>query len=598
MKRGALRFFIVTACILLISSVFIWGYQTSWGKISIERLTLMAKDGTKLSTLIYIPENATSETPAPGAIVYHGRSQQGHGNDTWCMELARRGMVVLSPDMSGGGESDVTDRNMHGDVILDYAMSIDIIEKGNINLIGYSAGSSNALMTARFRPQHLNSSLMVFGPFFLILTGSVDAIKDIQTDFGIIKSTADQYDYFFIGDPAANRGLVSKAVNVGEMVESNKDYILNDSGSLFRYTEVGGTLHQTGNISSETIAAIIDFEGTVVDFPIHLENNDQAWGPQQFWSAVAAIDVLFLLAALIGLLLESSLFSSIINKRPQLKARTGAKAWILDILFSFIIPTILFVPVSAYAMAFIPPSKILSAPALTGIMAWLLSIAVIAVVRMVIRSNKMKKAGTPLQLSDYAIAAEGDTSIKWVNVAKALLIGVIVVVFFGIYMTALEAYLGVNFQIWNLATYLKPSGERILKSIPYMLIIFTVMFVGNMNQRTLLSTGNERKDMIIAVAVNAFLTASALFFLLLLQYGGSLLVGTGETIIPQLDVYGTGKNTSVGALDFAFGYCYMMGGTTAVVTYIYRKYGNIWAGVIPCAIFAGLFTYGGFSIVI
>lgn len=598
MKKGTLRFFIVTLCILIISSIFIWGFQTSWGKISIERLTIMSTDGTKLSTLIYIPENATSETPAPGAIVYHGRSQQGHGNDTWCMELARRGMVVLSPDMSGGGESDVTDRNIHGDVILNYAMGIDIIEKGNINLIGYSAGSSNAMMTARFRPQHLNSSLMVFGPFFLILTQSVDAIKDIQTDIGIVKATADQYDYFFIGDPEKNRGLISKAANIGEMVVSGKDYVLNDSGSTFRYTEVSGTLHQTGNISSETIAAIIDFEKSVVDFPVPLENDDQAWGPQQFWSAVAAIDILFLLAALIGLLLETSLFSSIVNKRPKLKTQKGAKAWILDVLFSFVIPTILFVPISAYAMAFIPASKLLSAPALTGIMAWLLSIAVIAVVRMVIRSNKMKKAGTPLQLSDYAIAAEGDTKIKWDNVGKALLIGIIAVIFFGLYMTALEAYLGVNFQIWNLATYLKPSGERVLKSIPYMLIIFIVMFIGNMNQRTLPSTGSKRKDMIIAVAVNAFLTASALFFLLLLQYGGSLLIGTGETIIPQLDVYGTGKNTSVGALDFAFGYCYMMGGTTAVVTYIYRKYGNIWAGVIPAAIFAGLFTYIGFSIVL
>ena len=60
-------------------------------------------------------------------------------------------------------------------------------------------------------------------------------------------------------------------------------------------------------------------------------------------------------------------------------------------------------------------------------------------------------------------------------------------------------------------------------------------------------------------------------------------MGTGETIIPQIDIYGTGKNTSSGSLDFAFGYCYMMGGTTGVVTYIYRKYGNIWAGVIPAA---------------
>ena len=93
------------------------------------------------------------------------------------------------------------------------------------------------------------------------------------------------------------------------------------------------------------------------------------------------------------------------------------------------------------------------------------------------------------------------------------------------------------------------------------------------------------------------LAALPLFILLFMQYGGSLMIGTGETILPQMDIYGNGKNTSVGALDFAFGYCYMMGGTTGAVTYLYRKYGNIWVGVIPAAIFAGMITLMSFTIV-
>ena len=151
--------------------------------------------------------------------------------------------------------------------------------------------------------------------------------------------------------------------------------------------------------------------------------------------------------------------------------------------------------------------------------------------------------------------------------------------------------MGIDYQVWNLSTYLKPSPERVVKAIPYMIVIFIVMFSGNISQRVLPSTGNERKDMWIAVTVNTVLTASALFVLLLMQYGGSFLYGTGEVIFKQ----GAGK--SVGALDFAFGYCYMMGGTTGVVTYLYRKHGNIWVGVIPCAIFAGVVTLSSFTLV-
>ena len=131
----------------------------------------------------------------------------------------------------------------------------------------------------------------------------------------------------------------------------------------------------------------------------------------------------------------------------------------------------------------------------------------------------------------------------------------------------------------------------------FVIIIFVVMFIGNMGQRVLPSTGNERKDLWIAVAVNTVMTAAALFILLFIQYGGSLIIGTGQTLIPQIDIYGTGQNTSCGSLDFAFGYCYMMGGTTGVVTYLYRKYGNIWVGVIPCAIFAGVVTLSSFTLV-
>ena len=74
------------------------------------------------------------------------------------------------------------------------------------------------------------------------------------------------------------------------------------------------------------------------------------------------------------------------------------------------------------------------------------------------------------------------------------------------------------------------------------------------------------------------------------QYGGSFLYGTGEVFFKQ-------NGGSTGALDFAFCYCYMMGGTTGVVTYLYRKYGNVLVGVIPCSVFAGLFTLVGFTLV-
>ena len=582
--------------ILLVCSIFIWGFQTSWGKVHVERIYLNSQDGTSVSSLIYIPENATDETPAPAAVIYHGRSNHAHSNDTWSMELARRGFVVLSPDLQGGGESDPDiDRGVQAITTAQYANNLSFVKKDSLNLVGYSAGTATVLQTYGAMPDKVNSVCMVFGPFMMQMAGGFDFV---DAHFGLIKSTADQYDYHFIGDPDACLAATAEMSGI-DGLEPNKDYDRN--GKLFRYAVIDGTLHQTGNISGATISEIVKFENDVVDAPVKLDNSDLAWKPQQLFSGVACIAMMFLLAALVNLLMQNEFFASAANAVPKGGTpRKGAKAWCIDLLFSLVIPALIFVHVSAYTIKWTGLGtkwvKILPSANLNGIMAWLVVLALIGIVRMVIKSNKAKKAGTPLTLGDYALGADGDTKIDWSKPAKGFLMALIVAVFVFTWLWLIEGFMGINYQVWNLSTYLKMSPMRIVRAIPYCLIIFFVMFVGNMSQRILPSTGSEKKDMWRAVIINTVLTASALFVLLLAQYGGSMLIGTGQTIIPQIDIYGTGQNTSSGSLDFAFGYCYMMGGTTGVVTYLYRKYGNIWVGVIPAAMFAGLVTLSGFTV--
>ncbi|MCD8018953.1 MAG: alpha/beta hydrolase [Clostridiales bacterium] len=595
-RSGAVRFFAGCMAILLVCSVLIWGFQSDWGRVEIKRIYLTGEDGSTISSLIYIPENATDETPAPVVVIFHGRSNHAHSNDTWSMELARRGYVVLSPDLQGGGESDPTiDRGSQAISVAAYANTLSYVQQDSINLIGYSAGCATVLETYRAMPDIVNSICEVFGPFMVSMAGG---IEDVDTNISIIKATADQYDYSFIGDPDACAVAVAEAAGLAE-VESGVDYDRN--GSIFRYSVVSGALHQTGNISGQAIEAIISYETTVSEAPVTLDISDTAWFPQQIFSGIACVTMMFLLASIINLLMQNEFFASAANPVPVKAPRKGAKAWAIDFLFALIIPALIFVHVSAYVIKWTGTgtvwSKFITSANLNGIMGWLLVVAAIGVVRMVLKANRRKKEGNPMHLSEYALGGPDETKINWTKPAKGLLIGLIAVVFVFTWLWLIEGFAGINYQVWNLSTYLKISPMRIVRAIPYVLIIFTVMFIGNMNQRVLPSTGNERRDMWIAVAVNTCMTASALFVLLLLQYGGSLLVGTGQTIIPQIDIYGTGTNTSSGSLDFAFGYCYMMGGTTGVVTYIYRKYGNIWVGVIPAAIFAGLVTLSGFTVI-
>lgn len=595
--KGAVRFTAISFVILLISSIFIWGFQSDWGKVRIERLSLVGPDGSDISTIAYIPENATDETPAPSVIIMHGRSNQGHSNDTWSMELARRGYVVFSPDLQGGGESTPTvDRATQAVSLTEYVNSLSFVQKDAVNLVGYSFGTDTCLRVYEAMPDIINSITEVFGPYRLKNYGGVD---NIDTNLGLLKAECDQYDYYFIGSPEECEAVVTDLFDLDSPVVPYQDY--DWKGNLFRYMPCEGTLHQTGNISSSTLTNIISFVTTVAEAPISLELNDQVWLPHQIFSGIACVTMMFFFASIINLLLQLPMFSCAINKPKLAAPRKGAAAWAKDILFTTLIPAIIFIPVSAMCMRYTAApsaiSKVFTSVNLNGIMGWLLVVAVIGVIRMVIQAQKKKRAGVELTMADYALGSQEEKRLNWKRPAMGLLLGAVSVTFALLWVNAVEDFAGINYQVWNLSTYLRVSPERLVRAIPYILVIFTVMLIGNMGQRVLPSTGNEKKDIRIAVAVNTVLTASALFLLLVIQYGGNFIIGTGNAVLPQLDIYNNGGVPSAGALDFSFGYCYMMGGTTGVVTYIYRKYGNIWLGVIPAAIFAGIVTLSSFTLV-
>ena len=137
----------------------------------------------------------------------------------------------------------------------------------------------------------------------------------------------------------------------------------------------------------------------------------------------------------------------------------------------------------------------------------------------------------------------------------------------------------------------------ILQVLVGLMIILMVLFQSGKNQGLGVISGaadtflaKSKAKSLDAKLARATKWVGALFILLLMQYGGSFLYGTGEVIFKQ-------QGGSTGALDFAFGYCYMMGGTTGVVTYLYRKHGNVLCGVIPASIFCGLFTLLSFTLV-
>jgi len=78
--------------------------QTDGGNVSVSYGALDTDVG-ELTYKLYVPHSATVETPAPGVLLLHGYQNDHETCAAYAIELARRGVVVLSLDEYGHGGS-------------------------------------------------------------------------------------------------------------------------------------------------------------------------------------------------------------------------------------------------------------------------------------------------------------------------------------------------------------------------------------------------------------------------------------------------------------------------------------------------------------
>ena len=135
--------------------------QTSGG-IKIQDVRFKGAKGNTMSALLYIPPNATAQTPAPGVLAVHGYINSRETQDGFAIEFARRGYVVLALDQTGHGYSDppAFANGFGGPDGLAYLRSLDFVDKNNIGLEGHSMGGWTVLAAATAMPNDYKSMVL------------------------------------------------------------------------------------------------------------------------------------------------------------------------------------------------------------------------------------------------------------------------------------------------------------------------------------------------------------------------------------------------------------------------------------------------------
>ena len=587
--------------------------------------------GKVVSGILFKPDNASAENPAPGVVFTHGYLNNREMQLQNAIELARRGFVVLIVDREGHGNYENTGDTgamMATSGLYDsakYLYNLDYVDKDRIGISGHSMGGYT---TALVLAQDASVGIISAG---LIQSWSTFLGAGSDVSVGFLKSKDDEFFYStnenggtisreWLSTETA-KGYVGIAGTEGDVVNGGIyiDGVLTEieggqaAGSAFRVIyEVPG-VHPQVHYSVDGAAAAIDFFYTAFGTPEgsdYIAKDSQVWWVKEMFSLIGMIALFATIFPLVSLLLTMPFFRSLavgkkvatesgelvwqgpalVEPKPLKGIQKNISYWLAAagiMLFSgFIIRDVC----TEYGDYVFPNTQLYPQDTTNWVAIWavvvaLFSLAVILFFwfanTVVYRARYKEAAGEYIENPFAAAKIQGGFG----NLLKTFLLAGIVVFFLYLVTFINWSAWTVDFRIWTLAVKVFNVGDMLPTMVRYAVffgIFFTISAIFNENYRA------KNIPEWASILINIFFNIFGVLLVVAIQYG---------------------EFTSTGVMwqsDMALGYIVLipMIPILAVATVISRrmtaKTGNMWLGafintmlftIITCANTASSFSY-------
>lgn len=386
-RQKAARVLCIAIILALISCIGAYVLQTDFGRVDVSEIKISCDDGKWISGTLYRPLTATSETPAPMVIACHGYLNNSEMLDGISIELARRGISVISMDAYFHGDSSGTDTDVISSCMADgtgmipmveYAYNcLDYVDKTKIGVFGHSMGGMNVWMTCiNYGTQYHEALAAAMDPAsdggegvteaemaaaeslskvsaglasgFIALSNE-HMCSALDCNFGINYSYYDEGNAVsgdMSGDREESLALINSIFKDDDKisnVNTGKYYGSADDGTL-RVVYNPKITHETQHFSKTAIAQDIDFFTKSFGINDALGSGNQIWLLKEIFNAVGLIACLIAIVPIGTLLLGTKAFESLRCEVPEAlpSPRTGkSKAifwggWVLSWLISWL----------------------------------------------------------------------------------------------------------------------------------------------------------------------------------------------------------------------------------------------------------------------
>ncbi|UCE56807.1 MAG: alpha/beta hydrolase [Desulfobacterales bacterium] len=326
---------IFTVClVILIGAVVIASLaQRSFGDAEVTNVAYYNINGIPIRAKLMRPVDASQTNPMPGIVYIHGYQNNRETSDAYCIELARRGFVVLEIDAIGRGNSGIPgdlndpdfDQTYGGKTSVQYLKSLPFVDTKKIGMMGHSLGAE-MVYTIALKDPSVNA--LVISGFAYKADASTTMPKNMLMIFG-------KYDEFrkrMTGTRDFEKEWMSSSrtrrVIAVENPKLGKTYGDFEKGTA-RRVYMPKITHLQQSHSSAAVAEALEWMQTALK-PLQtywISSNRQIW-PIKEWATLIAMLACFASLLPLGvMLLRTSFFQSLQSPVSGTYACTG-KAYI------------------------------------------------------------------------------------------------------------------------------------------------------------------------------------------------------------------------------------------------------------------------------
>ena len=463
--KKSVNWILICLLIITIAASMARLIETSFGKVEVNNIKITDESGNIISARLYRPVEASAANPLPAVINIHGYQNDKLVDDSYAIELSRRGFVVISPDILGHGDSSPefdlagllggTSTGGMQSVYL-YTKSLPYVDSANIGVMGHSLGAILTQILGTINPdiKALNPQCGYAGspdlPNLLLSQARFD-------EFNIFREGLLLTDTL----PTNETRIAAFGLTEGP-VDWDTTYGSFEDGTARRVTLIQMEHHFLPLNHKAVAEGVTWMEEALKGGVTGLDPNSQVFWWKEIFGLITLLTAIFLLIPLTNLLLATKYFAPVAQPMPTRYVASKGNWWLFATINMLIggITYPIFTQWSALSDKYEGIFPWLKLSVGNGVFVWLLVNAVICALLFALWYRGAHKKQN-VTMYDMGVSFDKEKTVfNWSIIGKTALLGF--VLFMALYLLEgfFQLMLGQEFRfVWPYMRQFSSAGR-------------------------------------------------------------------------------------------------------------------------------------------